>query len=222
MIYGRSLLQVATAFLTFAPAWAAEEPRLAEVRVTTELRAAPNLSSKVVHVIPGEAAIEVLTCREEWCHVSYATQVGWLPADRIRDTPDRAAELSAGRPGPGLNTAGVPAAGAPGPPGPLSREVPLSSLINREVEGARGEQIGEVERIVVGGEGRLYAVVEAGGFLGVGERRVALPLARLAVGADRLVLLGMTVEDVRASPAWSASGIQEVPQGTVAPMQIVP
>src|SRR5262245_24197005 len=52
-----------------------------------------------------------------------------------------------------------------------------SSLIGREVRSSGDKQIGRIDDLVVDLEcGRvLYVVVRAGGFLGFGERRVAVP-----------------------------------------------
>ena len=57
--------------------------------------------------------------------------------------------------------------------------------------------------IVSPADNRHWVVVAHGGFLGIGEGRVALPLERFAVrGEDRLVIRGVTEEDIDAMDNW--------------------
>ena len=50
-------------------------------------------------------------------------------------------------------------------------------LDGRVVENLRGQQIGEVEDVVAGlGDNAPYAVVAVGGWLGMGEKKVAVPV----------------------------------------------
>ena len=64
-----------------------------------------------------------------------------------------------------------------------------------EIIGANGEEIGEIEDVVVDAEGMHYVVVDVGGFLDIGDEPVAIPMSRLAAaGDDELVLTGMTEE----------------------------
>jgi hypothetical protein len=52
---------------------------------------------------------------------------------------------------------------------------------------AQGNELGDVERVVEGPDGKQYLVIGAGGFLGIGEKPVPIPLERVAVRGDRLV-----------------------------------
>jgi sporulation protein YlmC with PRC-barrel domain len=65
-------------------------------------------------------------------------------------------------------------AGAPG------GAVSLSSFHGREVFNRLGEKLGSVTDLVVDADGRITAaVVSVGGFLGLGEKEVAVPFASL-------------------------------------------
>jgi hypothetical protein len=69
-------------------------------------------------------------------------------------------------------------------------------VIGAEVVNARGETIAQVSDIVsarAGGD-QLYAVLEVGGFLGIGEKMVALELDQLEVAEDDKILLPPAVE----------------------------
>ncbi len=62
------------------------------------------------------------------------------------------------------------------------------------------EYVGDIDRIVQA-DGQTYIIVEHGGFLGIGDTEVALPVDRIAIrGEDRAILLGMTEEQFDAMP----------------------
>lgn len=66
-----------------------------------------------------------------------------------------------------------------------------------EVIGVNGEEIGEIENVVVDAEGTHYVVVDVGGFLDIGDEPVAIPMERLAASGDEnLVLTGMTADEL--------------------------
>ncbi len=87
----------------------------------------------------------------------------------------------------------------------------VSELVDRQVVNARGEQLGQVERVVANGN-RTYLILSEGGFLGMGEREVALPLDRVSSirGDEQLVLQGLSEEDLEAMPRWNAGNSQEL------------
>lgn|GEM_PF-3873960 len=58
-----------------------------------------------------------------------------------------------------------------------------------------GDELGEVQKVVRGkADQRLYAVVEVGGFLGLGEEQAAVPLDQLQLKGDTLVSTSMQTE----------------------------
>ncbi|HLY10592.1 MAG TPA: PRC-barrel domain-containing protein [Planctomycetota bacterium] len=62
-----------------------------------------------------------------------------------------------------------------------------SKVIGVKVETSRGEPVGKIEDLVLDpGEGRVAAaIIATGGFLGVGERLIAIPILALSVDAER-------------------------------------
>ena len=102
---------------------------------------------------------------------------------------------------------GVPSDGAAKVSG--TREVPVANLMNRDVVTSSGEDLGEVSR-VVSNNGQPYVVVEYGGFLGFGQDEVALPAQRVALRGDKVLLLGLTEEDIDAMPDYDAGREQSV------------
>ena len=57
----------------------------------------------------------------------------------------------------------------------VAKGVRVSKLIGSTVRLDRDERIGSIDDIIIDEKGDLYAVLEVGGFLGLGGRRVALP-----------------------------------------------
>ena len=66
----------------------------------------------------------------------------------------------------------------------------------------KGEPQVHVEHVVQGQDGKQYLVVGAGGFLGIGERKVAIPTERVAMQGDRLIIQGVTEDQIHAMPAF--------------------
>lgn len=87
----------------------------------------------------------------------------------------------------------------------------VSSIVGRDVENGRGEELGSIERVILSGE-RAYAVLAHGGFLGLGEREVALPLDSMILrdGEEEIIMRGMTEEDIEAMPRFDASAGEEL------------
>jgi hypothetical protein len=78
----------------------------------------------------------------------------------------------------------------------------LRDIGDMRVLGVNGEEIGEIEDVLVDPDGRVTAVsVEAGGFLGMGERDVVMQLDSLELQGDAFTTT-MTQEEIEALPAW--------------------
>jgi hypothetical protein len=80
------------------------------------------------------------------------------------------------------------------------------SVIGKSVYDEANTRIGEIDDIILAGDmatgAKVYAVVGVGGFLGIGERKVATPLAGLRRVDDRFVMPGATKEDIGAWPEY--------------------
>ena len=61
-----------------------------------------------------------------------------------------------------------------------------SELVGISVKNLQGEDIGQIEELVIGSNGEVgYAVLSFGGFLGMGDKLFAVPWASLAHQPDR-------------------------------------
>ena len=88
------------------------------------------------------------------------------------------------------------------------REMRLSKLIDMDVENAQGQEIGEIRDVVVdANNGRVhYAVLEYGGFLGMGKKLFPFPLSKFRVTADGDELVLDVPEDrLRKAPGFDRS-----------------
>ena len=85
-----------------------------------------------------------------------------------------------------------------------SREA--SSVLGREVRSATDENMGRIVDVIVDQSGQMRAaIIDFGGFLGVGSRKIAVDwkALRFAPGQERnRVVLEMTREQVRAAPEY--------------------
>lgn len=88
--------------------------------------------------------------------------------------------------------------------GPDLRLVAANALTGHKVFNRNGETLGEIADILLDvPRGRIaYAVMGVGGFLGVGERRVALPFTALTLDTDRqCFLMDASLEAFKTAPA---------------------
>lgn len=78
----------------------------------------------------------------------------------------------------------------------------LHSIDDADVMGPDGKQIGEVEQILVDDSGMpVAAVVEAGGFLDMGDEDIVVPLEELAFENGNYTT-EMTEEQLTQLPKW--------------------
>ncbi len=82
-----------------------------------------------------------------------------------------------------------------------------TEIVGKPVYSRQDERIGEIDELVLNSEGRVVAaVVGVGGFLGMGERKVAiayptLKMARDASGAGR-ISVDLNKEMLKAAPEY--------------------
>ena len=88
-----------------------------------------------------------------------------------------------------------------------------SKFIGETVRNGKGEKIGSVDDLILNrGDRILYAVISVGGFLGVGDRLVAVPFEALEFGAkdvEGVVIYDTTKEQLKAEPAFTYAEAKE-------------
>ncbi len=89
----------------------------------------------------------------------------------------------------------------------LSADISASRLISASVKNAANESVGDINDVLISGDGKVAAViVGVGGFLGMGEKDVAVPFDQLVVGKDTKgdlnVTTSMTKESLQSAPEY--------------------
>ncbi len=97
----------------------------------------------------------------------------------------------------------------------------LSGMMDREIVGPDKLDIGHVIDVLVDPNGRPQAVlVETGGFLGIGNRRIAVAWTGISFPEDQPngpIRTIMTINQVRSAPAYQGSGPVSVAVGAQLP-----
>lgn len=78
------------------------------------------------------------------------------------------------------------------------------SLLDHKVVNEEGKTLGKVEDLIVAPDKALsFAILEVGGFLGIGEHRIAIPIDQFKWGADGKVMLpGATKDSLKDLPKF--------------------
>lgn len=81
----------------------------------------------------------------------------------------------------------------------------VSDLLGEDVENADGDNLGEVDDLIISRDGSaLQAVVSVGGFLGIGDRLITVPYQELRAAADSNELyLNTTKQALEARPEFT-------------------
>lgn len=90
----------------------------------------------------------------------------------------------------------------------------VDELVGKTVRNQADEDVGEIEKIVLDSENEPHAVLSVGGFLGIGDKEVAIPLSRMQMGDEKVILLSTEDEEaLKAMPAYDegADAYKEAP-----------
>jgi len=95
------------------------------------------------------------------------------------------------------------ASNAPGPVDTLSA-MNSDDLIGANVRNSANEVIGKIDSLLLTPDARVVgAVIDVGGFLGIGAHRVVVPMAQLSmIDAGNVSLPAATKESLKAVPAY--------------------
>jgi sporulation protein YlmC with PRC-barrel domain len=76
-------------------------------------------------------------------------------------------------------------------------------ILGQSVYNDKGEAIGKADDIIIAPDKAVsYAIIGAGGFLGVGKHDVAIPVSQLKQSDGKFVLAGATKEVIKAMPPF--------------------
>src|SRR4029077_21038136 len=108
-------------------------------------------------------------------------------------------------------TASAPPAGAPPNPSPGTPAMVLddqgvSTILGKSVRSSVGEDMGRIVDIIVSRDGQVHAaIIDFGGFLGIGTRKIAVDWHALdfaPLGKPGAIMLELTRDQVRLAPAY--------------------
>lgn len=81
-----------------------------------------------------------------------------------------------------------------------------TKIIGATIVNEAEEKIGTVDDLIVSRTDRIpYAIVSVGGFLGVGNKLVAVPMADLQFSMDHTLMTGADKTSLKALPAFNYS-----------------
>ena len=91
-----------------------------------------------------------------------------------------------------------------------ANELTANQVLDMNVQGSGGEQIGSVENLLIDPSGRVSGVVvSVGGFLGIGDKKVALPWTQVSVTPDQKNLTtSATKQELQQAQAWQDTSPQ--------------
>lgn len=97
---------------------------------------------------------------------------------------------------------------------------PLASILGKEVKSPKGEDLGRVVDVLADADGHVrVAIIDFGGFLGVGTRRIAVdwPLLHFNPTGDKSLILSMTRQKLQSAPEYKESNSPRVLMPPAAP-----
>jgi sporulation protein YlmC with PRC-barrel domain len=92
-----------------------------------------------------------------------------------------------------------------------NRPYGASEIVGTRVKNTQGEVVGKIEDLVFDDEGRIsFAVLGYGGFLGIGQNLVAVPITSLSYREEpRHFVLNAMKEDIQSAPLFSKKALDD-------------
>lgn len=115
---------------------------------------------------------------------------------------------------PASRPTGSPSATAPAKPSLPSdiHSMKVSELVGKNVYTSTDEKIGDIDDLVVSKNGSKepMVVIGVGGFLGIGEKKAAVPLDQLKIQGDKIVAAGVTKDSLKQHADYKAADYDKV------------
>lgn len=94
---------------------------------------------------------------------------------------------------------------------PKAGDLRAAKWIGTPIKNAANEEIGDVNDFLIGSDSKIYAVVVGvGGFLGIGEKNVAIPFDEVKMSVDpdgnRMITANLTKEQLQTAPTFKVTG----------------
>jgi sporulation protein YlmC with PRC-barrel domain len=100
-----------------------------------------------------------------------------------------------------------PSAVTPAPlPAAPTRQMTVADLTDKDLTGANNDEVGDIERVVEStADKKQHLVLNRGGFLGLFEAEVMIPLENVAAKGDQIVLRNLSQEQLKALPKFDSN-----------------
>ena len=183
------------------------------------LHAAPPPTAKPIPLTPAAKSVSEPSAAQPSAAPPSAAPPSAAPSSpAVAATPPKASpkppQKVAPKPGPGVNDAGKKAVTL------RTTKLKLFSLIDRSVTGRQKREIGHVVDVLVDAKGQPAAlVVDVGGFMGMGNRRIAIDWERFVLSGRKpgdALQIPFSDAQIKAAPAYDGSHAVTVVQGSVA------
>ena len=91
--------------------------------------------------------------------------------------------------------------------GTIGGNFSANDLMGRNIVDSNGDDVGEVQDLLIDGDQVQKVLVDVGGFLGIGSKTVALDIAQLQPkqGDQEDLVIGMTKDQLKALPGYEKS-----------------
>jgi sporulation protein YlmC with PRC-barrel domain len=84
------------------------------------------------------------------------------------------------------------------------------AILGKAVYNDKNEKIGTVDDLIITPDRSVsYAIIGAGGFLGIGKHDVAIPMSQLKLEKDKFILPGATKEALKAMPKFEYAKVEK-------------
>ena len=83
------------------------------------------------------------------------------------------------------------------------------AILGKAVYNDKNEKIGTIDDLIITLDRSVsYAIIGAGGFLGIGKHDVAIPVSQLKLEKDKFILPGATKEALKAMPKFEYAKVE--------------
>src|SRR5215467_13210602 len=151
------------------------------------------------------------------------------PTGQSDNPPSAAAPTGQSDTPPSTAAPPAPPSNPPGTPAVVLDDQEVSTILGKSVRSSAGEDMGRIVDIIVSHDGQVHAaIIDFGGFLGIGMRKIAVDWHALnfaPAGKPGLITLELTRNQVRLAPEYKrgepvvvvgAVGAERMPSSEVA------
>jgi sporulation protein YlmC with PRC-barrel domain len=77
-------------------------------------------------------------------------------------------------------------------------------MLGKDVSNEKNEHVGDIEDVIVSPKKTVsWAIIGVGGFLGLAEKKVAIPMDQLSLKGGKFIFKGATKDALKAMPSFN-------------------